>query len=613
MTAPEPADSGPDRGGWRDALLVAVVAGTVFFFQLGGTRLWDRDEPRNAGCAAEMLAAGDWIVPRFNDQLRFHKPVLTYWLMMSAYQVFGVSEFAARFWSAALGVGTCLLTWRIGSLLLGRRAGLLAGLILPGSTLFVLASRAATPDAPLIFCWTAAIWVYVESLKPRWIEGAAGTCSGNRGWFPRRLPVVAAFYGFIALGALAKGLAGVVPPMAIIGLFLMLRINDGRRWWLVFHPGVFLSALISMRPLAGLVVVLAIAGPWYGLVAAATEGEFPRLFFLREHLGRATQTFEGHSGGWWFYPLALLAGMFPWSVFAVPVALESGWHRTKVNRPGVTLLVCWIAVTLGLFSLASTKLPSYITPCLPAAAILTGHAVGLWGQGRNSIGAQWYRVGEWALLACGIGLVIGFAVIARKLGASPAVLVVPGAALVVGSALTIFAGRLGVRGKMAWSGFTSPGLVVATAVLFQLGLFGLSAREVDRTRMTSGITDAIRKANPDAAIAAYRCLESSWVFYGQRPIHELALPGEPAPNGVRTADWQPLPRLAPEALSNEPREWLVVVPAGHLEELQGRLGGPSEVLAQTPDFLRERELVLLRCSPASVETAAGRDQTSTQR
>ena len=82
----------------RDAMFVMLLAGLVFFTNLGGPRLWDRDEPRNAGCAWEMIERGDWVTPVFNDELRSHKPVLLYWFTMAAYAVFGVNEFAARFW-----------------------------------------------------------------------------------------------------------------------------------------------------------------------------------------------------------------------------------------------------------------------------------------------------------------------------------------------------------------------------------------------------------------------------------------------------------------------------------------------------------------------------------
>lgn len=146
------------RPGWQFALIV-LVAAVALFTNLGGPRLWDRDEPRNAGCAAEMLARNDWVVPTFNQELRDAKPVLLYWLIMSAYSVFGVTEFAARFWSAALGFGTVLATYAIANRLFNRQVALLAAIILSTSTMFEVASRAATPDAPLIFCGTMALMI----------------------------------------------------------------------------------------------------------------------------------------------------------------------------------------------------------------------------------------------------------------------------------------------------------------------------------------------------------------------------------------------------------------------------------------------------------------------
>src|SRR5947209_822738 len=93
---------------------VAAIAAFVVLTNLGGPRLWDRDEPRNAGCAWEMLERHDWVVPRFNAELRTHKPVLLYWGIMSAYFIFGINEFAARLPSALCAIGTVLCTYRMG-------------------------------------------------------------------------------------------------------------------------------------------------------------------------------------------------------------------------------------------------------------------------------------------------------------------------------------------------------------------------------------------------------------------------------------------------------------------------------------------------------------------
>src|SRR5688572_21932494 len=142
------------------------------FTNLGGPRLWDRDEPRNAGCAVEMLQRGDVIVPTFNAKLRTHKPVLLYWCIMSAYSVLGVSEFSARLPSALCAVGSTLCTWFIGRRLFGPQAGVWAAIALATSLMFGVAGRAATPDSVLIFCTTLATAIYVGgTFRPRF-DGA---------------------------------------------------------------------------------------------------------------------------------------------------------------------------------------------------------------------------------------------------------------------------------------------------------------------------------------------------------------------------------------------------------------------------------------------------------
>ena len=120
--------------------LIAIVSVIIFFANLGKAKLWDRDEPRNAGCAAEMMERGDYVVPMFNNQLRHQKPVLLYWLMIGAYSVFGVNEFAARFWSAALGVGTVLLTYGIARRWANPNVGLIAAIALATSVMFDVAA-----------------------------------------------------------------------------------------------------------------------------------------------------------------------------------------------------------------------------------------------------------------------------------------------------------------------------------------------------------------------------------------------------------------------------------------------------------------------------------------
>lgn len=639
--------SGPSRSfRWWQLLGAASFCAAVFFAGLGATRLWDRDEPRNAGCAAEMLQQGDWIVPVFNDQLRVQKPVLTYWLMMSAYSVFGVHEFSARFWSAALGVLTCLMTWRIGTHLFDSRSGLLAALILPGTVMFTVASRAATPDAPLIFCSTAALLWYVERT---WSRQSPASGSG-----PARLRFGTALglYAILGVGALAKGLAGVIPPLAVIGLFrIVCQVQPRRRMaeesivlasarsaghWLtgVVSPLRFTRALLSLRPVLGLFVILAVAGPWFAAVGWATEGEFLRQFFLREHLQRATAAMEGHDGGLWFYPLAVLAGFFPWSVFAVPVWLESSRESDPARRRAIAFLVCWVGVIIGLFSLASTKLPSYVTPCYPALALLTGHAMTRLAEGVTRIGWSWYRGGILAAAACGLAISIGLWIVGdrlveghRELAWIPLPILV--AAVVIGvrelrrrepaginpagpvprGPVPMGLARDGVIGR--WLVRVYP----AAAALFVWLLLGFGAQVVDSTRRLDPVLDAIRDHAGSAPIAAYRCLESSWVYYGRQPILELAVGGEPgAVSADRRRDWEPLPRLSPDRFAELFPGNLVLTTDQHLPELRAQLGSDVELLAGAPDFLKDRNLVLVRVGVllAGVPLAGDASRTADQ-
>ena len=172
--------------------------------------MWDRDEPRNAGCAREMMHES-WIVPTFNGELRALKPPLFYWALMLSFSVLGVSEFAARFWSAILAVGTALLTFHLGKHLLGARVGFLAALILVTNLMFMVSSRAATQDSLLTFLTTGATLVFARHVT----AGRRLTSGGVKS--------LGLVYLLLALATLAKGPVGLLLPGATMGLFLALQ------------------------------------------------------------------------------------------------------------------------------------------------------------------------------------------------------------------------------------------------------------------------------------------------------------------------------------------------------------------------------------------------------
>ena len=586
-------------GRYAAPLVLLAVSGSIFFLNLGSAQLWDRDEPRNAGCAAEMLSAGDWVTPIFNDQLRHQKPALLYWLIMSAYGLFGVNEFAARFWSAALGMGTVLLTWLIGMRLFGRATGFWSGLILATMLMFGVASRAATPDAPLIFFLTAGLCAFV------WLGFRPANNSDEEeaeflGFPQATLPVVA-INALLGLAVLAKGPIGWVLPMSVIGLFLLLinhqplkaietdspgRLRRGVQWlWNVFGPVNFWRALVELRWVTGLLVVLAIALPWYIWVGLRTEGEFLRKFFLEEHVGRATTSFENHSGGWWFYPLMLLVGTFPWSVFAVPVVLDTDRWMSVRRRDGSLFLLCWAGVQLGLFSLVQTKLPSYITPCYPAVALLLGASLTRFAAGRHADLEIWFRRGIRTLPAIGLLVAIALIVVARK--------------YVAGHwELGLIAFPLIAAATLAWGRWATlrrevlGGVAIASALFCGL-LFGWGTVVVDSTRNMESLFSRIRATAPEMRVAAYKCLESSWVFYGERPFIELQTEPTGQQSFSKPKGWLATPRFAPAEYAACFTGGLVLTTREHLSELQAQLPADYQVLEECDYFLRDERLVLL--------------------
>ncbi len=596
--------------------LIVIIAATVMFTNLGAVRLWDRDEPRNAGCALEMMSRGDLVVPIFNDEIRPQKPVLLYWLMISAYQTFGVNEFAARFWSAILAVGTVLATYVIGRRLMNAQVALFAAIILATSMMFVVAGRAATPDSLLIFCNCMAMMFYViGTFAPKKNPAQATQLRCEANYFPQNWKYIIAVYAMMGLGVLAKGPVAVVLPCAIIGMSMLIQRLpplDNEHWdsrgWFVrfavaiarpFHPVHVARTIWKMRPLAAFVVVFAIAAPWYVLVGLRTEGDWLRMFFVDENFGRATSVFENHRGGIWYYPLAILVGFFPWSVFLGPTIVGIDRQLTRRHRwsVGYSFLICWVVVQVGVFSLAQTKLPSYVTPCYPALALLTG-AFLFHFAGKLEFSP---RVLNQLSLGC---LVLSGALVT-------AVLIVAGNTYLRGEFFVAVIGLLPLcgGGLAVWMYVRDRNRAAvfscfALAVLFAIGLFGFASVAVDRQQSASKILDVIAESPNNVKVATFGCLESSWIYYGQKPIYELARDGhEEGWKDDRRRDWHRKSWPSPEQFTASYRNSLIITTDSEVEGLKARLPNHYRELGRADYFLRNRQIILLG-PPSAVNVAA---------
>lgn len=576
-------------------LLVALCL-IVFFTNLGGPKLWDRDEPRNAGCAIEMIEAADWVVPRFNDELRTHKPVLLYWLMITAYSVFGISEFSARFFSAFLGMLTVLLTYDMGRRLFNSTTGLWAGICLATTLMFTVASRAATPDAPLIFFVTLGLWTFVVFSFSTVKESE----DAEPVYYPTQWWQVTLLYGALGLAVLSKGPVGLILPTAIMGMFLLIMrlppAEPTTTWWQwgvsllrPFFPIHFLKTVWFMRPILAIAACLAVALPWY-IWVAARDFRWIEGFFLDHNLNRAVTSFEGHSGPPVYYLVAICIGFFPWSVFFAPMLwdLRQQLQSDTKTKAALIFCCCWVAVWMGAFSIAQTKLPSYITPLYPGLALITGVFVSRAIEKRTELSARWFDLGFGLTTVVGVVLVVGLGILAGKFMPGEEFVALVGLLLAIGGGLAWWR-KSQQNYQQAFRVFS------LTSMLFVVGLFAVIAQKVSDQQQISRLLADIQATEPDASLCSFGVSEASWVFYARQPVKFI--PDDPSELQAEFGD-------DPHTVVLTTPEKLATLPP----ELRGQL---TEV-AQAPYFLKQYPLIALRPTPELVELAA-KQQASSQR
>ncbi|MFM9057787.1 MAG: ArnT family glycosyltransferase [Planctomycetaceae bacterium] len=490
----------PVAGGFSvQAAAVALAAALVLLANLGGPPLWDEDEPKNAGASAAMLATGDWIVPMFNGRLRPEKPPLVNWVQVAGYACLGVNEAGARIGSALLTVGAALLTAATAARLFPHLplVGLWAGLALGTCVWGAVAGRSATPDAVLGFCTTLAFALAAGGLVPG--PGRSGTLT------LRRAAAVGAACG---AAVLAKGPVGVVLPLAAFGL---------AAWWqdvagssgirAACHAG--LTAARRLRPFVIVGTALAVAGPWYALVTWRTDGAWLREFIGVHNLARAVRPLEGHGGPVWYYLVVLAVGFFPWSIVAAVTAVRAvrGLGRPD-EGPAQRLVLAWIAVWVGAFSCAGTKLPGYVWPAYPALALVTAVFLEDWRVARPPALERWMRL-AWVILGlAGVGLGAGLVV--------AAVMVVRGAEWLglvglVPTAAAVLAWRAQSRARPG----AALGWLAAAGACTVVFLAAVAAWTVGRD---VGVRPLVAFGAGDAAHArgtwaSFRCTVPSLVFY----------------------------------------------------------------------------------------------------
>jgi 4-amino-4-deoxy-L-arabinose transferase len=330
------------------------------------------DETRYAEIPREMVATGDWIVPRLNGLRYFEKPVFGYWLTALSILCFGENRFAIRLPSAlATGLSAMLLV------LIFRRSGHASSALL-GAAVFLTSLQVYTLGVSNLLDAVFSLFVTASLVC---FYFAYQACGGRA-----RLGWLAASGVACGLGFLTKGFLAFVIPVVTFVPFLL---------WQKCRKELF------TLPWIPLLVAVTIILPW-AIMIHLREPDYWRHFIFVEHFKRFTSTGINsfHHQPFWILLPYLIGGAVPWT-FASSAAIR-GLRKVGWRDPLIRYALCWLLFPFLLLSASQGKLGTYILPCFAPLSLLL--SVGL-TQSMKKQDSRPFRVAAWTSVA-----VTGFAV-----------------------------------------------------------------------------------------------------------------------------------------------------------------------------------------------------------
>ncbi|MCI0331652.1 MAG: glycosyltransferase family 39 protein [Planctomycetes bacterium] len=498
------ANSPIDRSARRWDDLAAVTLLVILVSLIYGARLTRQpiagEESRWATGAREMLATGDWIVPRQQGQVFPERPPMTMWAMAAAGWVRGdVDLIAIRLPSVIAIVLTTIILYVYARKLASPFAALVAALVYATMGQVLQIGRQGESEA--LFA------LFVSASLLLWHLGYM------RGW-----PVLATWcigFGCAALAALVKGPQAPVYFVAITAVYLTVRrdLQYLVRWQYAAAACVFATFVAAWQ------IPFYLATDW-PTVAATWSG----LAADRIHLGGLAKHIVT-------YPLETFACLLPWSPLLVALMKRETRELLADRRPVTTFLFTALLVAYPTVWLATGARGRYFMPLYPLVAVLIAlviercSAAKLGGYSRHA----WHQF----LLLCSV--LIGIGGMAIGVGGSLPNEWIGPMHQPVWFCLALAAAAAGVV-YVLWSCYRTPRRFVPVIAVLAIATFAgaaytgavINVNAARWTDPTQVVSDLKQQLPSGTTLVSLTPIEHRFAYYFREPIAQLEWPQAPS-------------------------------------------------------------------------------------
>ena len=461
-------------------LLLSVLCLLLYLPGLATLAPTDRDEARFMQASKQMIESGDYVHIKVQDAPRTKKPIGIHWLHVAAVKAFGQplnTAWPYRVPSALAALFAVLLTCAAGRRLFGERAGLVAGLMTATLPLTLAEAHLAKTDAALLGFTTFAML----ALARVYLAVAEKTKADNR-W-------VAAFWLAVGAAILIKGPA----VLLVVGATAATLCAADRD----------IALIRALKPWWGAPLSVLVLAPWLLTLIEPGNGNFLMESLRQDVLPKLAGGQESHGATPGTYLALMPATAWPWSL-VIPAALIAVWPSR--NTPAVRFCLAWLVPAWLAFEAIPTKLPHYVLPLMPAAALLLGAAVQdsrRWhGALTRPFGLGWR--GIWALFSL---FNAGAVIWATQHFASEGVGTIAVLAAAIAAIAAVFAVTVGALAPLA-----ACGTLAVIGAAFSGVLVDVIAPRLDKVWVAPRLAAEVARAKPTGQVVLVGFHEPSAIF-----------------------------------------------------------------------------------------------------